>query len=222
MGARPWGRAPIPPAPHGAPTLAPMLADRALRAAFSNFSTLFLLAATIALPLQLVHGYLFQNVYEVRDLHPVIEQFPNGRRIASVSPRRLQRSRNVATVVWVAEIALLPLVSGAALRVVRTHQEGGVPTALSSWRGVREIPRLLGARSKLGVVVVGAAAALAVGWLTRIIGLILAEPIPDSWAWFAISGVEGLARAAAAPFLLAALAVAALHESGARTRAELA
>ncbi len=199
-----------------------MLADRALRAAFSNFSTLFLLAATIALPLQLAHGYLFQNVYEVRDLHSVIERFPNGRRIASVSPRRLQRSRNVATVVWVAEIALLPLLAGAALRVVRTHQEGGVPTALRSWRGVREIPRLLAARSKLGVVVVGAAGALAVGWLAQTIGLILAEPIPDSWAWFVISGVEGLARAAAAPFLVAALAVAALHESGVRTRAELA
>ncbi|CAN5457570.1 hypothetical protein BH18ACT16_BH18ACT16_16830 [soil metagenome] len=199
-----------------------MLADRALRAAFSNFSTMFLLAAMIALPIQVTPGYLFPNVYEVRDLHPVIEQFPNGRRIARVSPRRLQRSRNVATVVWVVEIALLPLLAGAALRVVRTNQEGGVPTALRSWRGVREIPRLLAARSKLGVVVVGAAGALAVGWLARTIGLILAEPIPDSWAWLAISGVEGLARAAGAPFLVAALAVAALHESGARTRAERA
>ena len=199
-----------------------MLADRALRAAFSNFSTLFLLAATMALPLQLTHGYLFQNVYEVRDLHPVIEQFPNGRRIASVSPRRLQRSRNLATVVVVVEIALLPLLAGAALRVVRTHQEGGVPTALGAWRGVREIPRLLAASSKLGVVVVGAVAALAVGWLVRTIGLILAEPVPDSWAWLAIPAVEGLSRAAAAPFLVAALAVASLHKSGARSRAERA
>lgn len=199
-----------------------MLADRALRAAFSNFSTLFLLAATIALPLQLTHGYLFQEVYEVRDLHPVIEAFPKGRRIARVSPRRLQRSRNVATVVLVAELALLPLLAGAALRVVRTHEEGGVPTALGSWRGVRDIPRLLAARSKPGVVVVGAAVALAVGWLAQTTGLILAEPVPDSWAWLAISGVEGLARAAAAPFLVAALAVAALQGAGTQKRAERA
>ncbi|HZJ49617.1 MAG TPA: hypothetical protein VFF07_01930 [Actinomycetota bacterium] len=199
-----------------------MLADRALRAAFSNFSTLFLLAATIALPLHLTHGYLFQEVYEVRDLHPVIEAFPKGRRIARVSPRRLQRSRNVATVVLVAELALLPLLAGAALRVVRTHEEGGVPTALGSWRGVRDIPRLLAARSKPGVVVVGAAVALAVGWLAQTTGLILAEPVPDSWAWLAISGVEGLARAAAAPFLVAALAVAALQGAGTQKRAERA
>jgi hypothetical protein len=199
-----------------------MLADRALRAAFSNFSTLFLLAATIALPLQLTHGYLFRAVYEVRDLHPVIEEFPDGRRIKSVSPRRLQRSRNVATTVLVIEFAFLPLLAGAALRVVRTHQEGGVPTALGSWRGVRDIPRLLAAGSRLGVVVVGALVAAAVGWLSRTTGLILTEPVPDPWAWLAISGVEGLARAAAAPFLLAALAVAALHKSGIPTPAERA
>ena len=199
-----------------------MLADRALRAAFSNFSTLFLLAATIALPLHLTHGYLFREVYEVRDLHPVIEQFPTGRRIAKVSPRRLQRSRNVATTVLVAELALLPLLAGAALRVVRTHQEGGVPTALRSWRGVRDIPRLLAAGSKPGAVVVGAAVAVAVGWLAQTTGLILAEPVPNSWAWLAISGVEGLARAVAAPFLVAALAVAALQGADTQTRAERA
>lgn len=188
-----------------------MLADRALRAAFSNFSTLFLLAATITLPLHLTHGYLFREVYEVRDLHPVIEQFPKGRRIARVSPRRLQRSRSAATIVLVAELALLPLLAGAALRVVRTHQEGGVPTTLRSWRGVRDLLRLGAAGSKPGVVVVGAAVALAVGWLARTTGLILAEPVPNSWAWLAISGVEALARAAATPFLVAAIAVAALH-----------
>jgi hypothetical protein len=190
-----------------------MLADRALRAAFTNFSTLFLVAATIVLPLQLTHGYLFREVYEVSDLHPVIEQYPKGRRIKSVSPRRLQRSRNVATTVLVIEFAFLPLLAGAALRAVRTHEEGGVPTVLGSWRGVRDIPRLRAASSKPVVVVVGAAAAIAVGWLARITGLILAEPVPDSWAWLAISGVEGLARATAAPFLLAALAVAALQGS---------
>ncbi|MDQ3216818.1 MAG: hypothetical protein M3Q18_02965 [Actinomycetota bacterium] len=193
-----------------------MLADRALRAAFSNFSTLFLLAATITLPLHLTHGYLFREVYEVRDLHPVIEQFPKGRRIARVSPRRLQRSRSAATIVLVAELALLPLLAGAALRVVRTHQEGGVPTALRSWRGVRDLLRLGAAGSKPGVVVVGAAVALAVGWLARTTGLILAEPVPNSWAWLAISGVEALARAAAAPFLVAAIAVAALHNAASR------
>ena len=197
-----------------------MLADRALRAAFSNFSTLFLVAATIALPLQLTHGYFFQEVYEVRDLHPVIEQFPKGRRIARVSPRRLQRSGNVATTVLVVELIMLPLLAGGALRVVRTQQEGGVPTALGSWRGVRDIPRLMGASSKPGVVVLGAAVALAVGWLVRTTVLTLAEPVPDSWAWLAISGVEGLARATAAPFLVASIAVAALHGSGSQTRAK--
>jgi len=193
-----------------------MLADRALRAAFSNFSTLFLLAATIALPLHLTHGYLFREVYEVRDLHPVIEQFPKGRRIAGVSPRRLQRSRSAATIVLVAELALLPLLAGAALLVVRTHQEGGVPSALRSWRGVRDLLRLGAAGSKPGVVVMGAAVALSVGWLARTTGLILAEPVPNSWAWLAISGVEALARAAAAPFLVAAIAVAALHNAASR------
>ncbi|MDQ3662336.1 MAG: hypothetical protein M3454_15030 [Actinomycetota bacterium] len=197
-----------------------MLADRALRAAFTNFSTLFLLAATIALPLHLTHGYLFSEVYEIRDLHPVLEEFPKGRRIKGVTPRRLQRSRNVATVVLVAELALLPLLAGAALRVVRTQQEGDVPTALRSWRGIREIPRLLAARSKPGVVVVGAAAAVTVGWLARTTGLILAEPVPDSWAWLAISSVEGLALAMAAPFLLASIALAALHGSGSHARAK--
>lgn len=191
-----------------------MLADRALRAAFSNFSTLFLLAATIVFPLHLARGYLFRDVYEVRDIHATIEQFPNNiRKINRVSRGDLERYRSAATVVLATEIVLFPLVAAAALRAVRTQQEGGIPTALGSWRGLRDIALLPASGARFGVVMVGAAVALAVGWLARTTGLILVEPVPDSWAWLAVSGVEAMALALAAPFLLAALAQAALAVS---------
>jgi hypothetical protein len=189
-----------------------MLADRALRAAFSNFSTLFLLAATIVLPLHLARGYIFREVYEVRDIHAVIEQFPdNVRKINRVSRGDLEQLRSSGTVVVVTEIVLFPLLAAAATSAVRTQQEGAVPTALGSWRGVRDIAGLPAAAARFGVVLVGAVVAVAVGWLARTTGLILVEPVPDSWVWLAVSGVEALSLALAAPFLLAAIAQAALR-----------
>jgi hypothetical protein len=188
-----------------------MLADRALRAAFSNFSTLFLLAATILFPLHLARGYIFRDVYEVRDIHATIEEFPNNiRKINRVSRGDLERSRGAGRVVLVAEIVLLPLLAAAALRAVRTQQEGGVPTALGSWRGIRDVMRLPAAAARFGVVLIGAVVAIAVGWLAFTTGLILVEPVPDSWAWLAVPGVEAISLALAAPFLLAAIAQAAL------------
>jgi hypothetical protein len=183
--------------------------DRGLRISLRNFSTLFLVVATILLPLHLIYAFSFRNVIATRDLHDDIRAFPTeGRQVKSVGKPQL---RNAAIGNWVLEgltLALLPLFLRAARRVQEVEAEGGVPDALDAWRHVRSSPGRYGwAEGAIPVILGGTLIALLVTALTQAIGLLLIEPIGDDGAWAAFGTVRAAARSAGLTFLLGALLI---------------
>ena len=70
-----------------------MLVDRAFRFVFRNFSTLWLIVATIVFPLHLAHGFAYRDVIAVRELHGAIEHFPAYLKVKGVSAARLSAAR---------------------------------------------------------------------------------------------------------------------------------
>jgi hypothetical protein len=181
--------------------------DRALRATVRNFSTIFLLVALVTLPLQLIHAYVFRNVIAVSELHPAIETFPQERQVSGVGRRQLREAAVTYAVVNVIEIALLPWVVGATAQVMATDRRQGVPTVLRALQATGSslaVARLT--RLRRGPMLLAATLAVAVGWLLRVIGLIVVEPLPDSAAFAGVGLVEGLCRAVGGAFLVGPLA----------------
>jgi hypothetical protein len=181
-----------------------MLVDRSLRATVRNFSTLFLLAATITLPLHVAHAYVFREVIEVAELHPAIEEFPARRKVRGVGLRQLDEARVSYLWLSVAELVLLLVLVRPTARVLEVDGRHGVPSVWDAWTGQRSSPGVFAALrgTSAGPLLVGAALALVVGWLTRAVGLLVVEPLPDRLAFAGIGAVEGLCRALAAPFFL--------------------
>jgi hypothetical protein len=174
----------------------PMLLDHALRMTFRNFSTLFLLAALVAAPLHLAHAVAFRSVIALRELHPDIEDFGEHKLVRGVGRSRLEETRRSDLLLSAVELALLPLLLGAARRTLEADARGEVPTALGA---LRRLPGSLrgwaAARRALPEVVAVAAIGLVVGWLVREIGLVLAEPVPMASAFLAVGLVESVAHA---------------------------
>jgi hypothetical protein len=184
-----------------------MLLDRGLRLAFRNFSTLFLIVATVTFPLQIAYGYVFRDVLAVSELHPVIEGSPNYRMIKGVNADRLASARRAFALTTVVEIAALGLLLGAARRVLETDARDEVPGAFQSWRGVNPSGFSL-RREGLASVVIAVLFAALIGVLIEATGKLLLEAVPDDVLWAGSALVHGAARAAAAPFALATAVVA--------------
>jgi hypothetical protein len=188
--------------------------DRALRLAFANFSTLFFVVALVTVPLHVLHGFAFHRTVAVADFHDDIASYPEGRQIEGVGPADVRAYRLTGWVLTGIELLLLPFAVRAARRVVEVHGEGKAPGVLDAWRAAlrTRIERPPRVRRALGALVLPLLLALACGWLVRTIGLVVADPMPSSW-WFAPLGViEGVSRAAGAPFFLAAATLSA-HET---------
>jgi hypothetical protein len=180
-----------------------MLLDRALRATIRNFSTLFLLVALVMVPLQVAHAYVFRRVIAVSELHPAIEGFPEGRKVARVGPGQLRKARTGYLVIGAIEILLLPLLVRAAARVMAVDRAGGVPTVVGAFAGMRgslEVGRLRGL--PVGPLVVAATLGITIGWLTRALGLVLVEPLADGAAFSGVGLIEGVARALGGAFVV--------------------
>jgi hypothetical protein len=196
-----------------------MLVDRALRSAFRNFSTLWLIVAGVTFPLHLAHGYAFRDVVAVTELHGAIERFPPYRQVEGVSAADLADARRWYVVVTAVEILSLPLLGAAAQRALEEEGRGGVPGALRSWAGVAR-PRPAAQLRHPAAVAAGAAVSLLIGWLVEVTGRLLLEPAPEQLLWLGGAVVAAGARATAAPFTLAALATSALEAgSGERSPA---
>ena len=183
--------------------------DSGLRITLRNFSTLFLVVATILLPLHLVYAYAFRNVIATRDLHDDIRAFPtDSRQVKSVGKPQL---RNAAIGNWVVEglsIALIPLFLRAAGRVKEVDAEGGVPNVPDAWSHARSKAGRYGwAEGAIPVILGGTLIALLVAALAQAIGLLLIEPIGDDGTWAAFGLVRGAARSAGLTFLLGALLI---------------
>jgi hypothetical protein len=177
--------------------------ERTLRLALRNYVTLFLFVACFTITIHLVYLYLFRDVVGISELHAAIDEFPPQRQVRGVGHRDLNAWRVGNGIVTLVEIALVPFLAKGAARVVEQDEAGEVPTvkaalAATAKRGYRWFPSL----REAGPLLVCAALALAVWWLVRRTGLLLLEPVGPDARWAAEALVEGVARAAAAPFVL--------------------
>ena len=196
--------------------------DRSLRLAVRNYSTLFLFVIVLVLPLHLAYTYAYRDVFSVTELHPQIENLTGGRKVHGVGPDELRAARLTFLGLSVVELALVPLLARGARAALATDAAGGVSTATGAWRGVfrppgkraeNERPAQRGEGSPLGTVLGALLLAGAVGLLVERIGTLLTEPLADERLWVAIGVLEAVARAAGAPWLLVALALASERRS---------
>jgi hypothetical protein len=194
-----------------------VLLDRSFRAAFNNFSTLFLVVLTVTLPLHIVYGYVYRDVIALGELHPRIEQLREDEQLRGVGGERLEESRRVYVGLTALEIAMLPLLAKAAERTIELDEAGRVPTATRAWRGVlsrRPNPLRRITTAAVPSLLAALAVAIAVGVLAERIGSFLAEPLDPESAVAALALVQALARAIGAPFFLAAAATSASDAKG--------
>ena len=177
-----------------------------------NYWSVFFLVASVTVPLHLAYATVWHNVIAVADLHEDIEAFPPLRQVHGVGRTQLSQARIAFWILWAVEIALLPLFVRATRRILEVDAREGVPAALDGWRhaltrtGTGGVVRAL---SRPGPLLVGAVVATAVFLLVTGIGSLLVEPLGDERAFAGLGLVDGVARAAAAPFLLVVAAVAA-------------
>ena len=193
------------------PTLAQMLLDRALRAAFRNFWTLFLLVALVSVTTHLVYGFVYKDVLELRELHLYIRFLTPSRQVQGVGAPDLEAAENALLWVVLVEVALTPLLVLAARRVLVQDEHGAVPTVPDALTHLRDGRGSLGPRvgaGEIGTLLAGLGAAIAVGYLAQEIGLLLAEPLPDRLNFAAFGVVRGTALALGGPFFLASAVVA--------------
>ncbi len=192
-----------------------MSIDGAFRLTFRNFSTVFLLVCSVTVPLHLAYGVAFRNVIAVSDLHSAIERFPKDRHVHGVGLEQLEQSRLAFGVLTALEIISIPYLMRASARVLDVDENGGVPTATDALRHIadRQGPRLRPLLSHgLSYLLTAVVFALAIGYLSQRIGLIVIEPLHGELLFAADASVRALARALGAPFLLVPAAVAGRPE----------
>ena len=184
--------------------------DRAFVKTFRSFSTLFLVVAVVTLPLHLIYSFTFRNVIATTEIHDQIRRFPNYRQVRSVGPRELRDATLASWVLTAVEIALVPLGVRAARRVIEVEDAGGVATVPDAWRtalrrggGSSRFQRASVSGAAIGVLV-----AVALGWLLGSVGAVVRDPLGPDFVWLGHGVVGAVARAAAAPFALTALALA--------------
>jgi hypothetical protein len=180
--------------------------DRILRTTLKNFSTFFLVAAMVALPLFLAHAFWFRDVIATQEIHDSIAGLAEGERVRGVGPEDLDAARIAFGAVWLAVLAALPALLGASARVLEADRAGEVPTALGAWRKIGRTPNRDG-RAPVPVLAGCIGFAALVWWLALRIGLLLAEPLGGSLAWVGVGLARGLALALGLPWILVALAV---------------
>jgi len=189
-----------------------MLLDKGLRSAITHFSTLFFLVAIVTAPVHIAHSYFFREVIATSELHPEIEQLPPKQNLHGVSADELAAARLVYVVLAAVEIALIPAAIKATGRVLERSADGKPTTALDAWRhlaGSRLQLSSFAGQAAWGPLLAAGLGAVILGYLLRAVGLVLVEPLSDADSFAGVGLIEGLARAGAAPFFLAAAAVCA-------------
>lgn len=196
-----------------------MLLDKALRATFRNFSTLFLLAATIIVSAHLIYGFVFRDVLELTELHPNIEELRAGRQVNGVGRADLESAEQGAWIVAGIELVALPLLIGSANRVIRRSERGEIPTVIDALAHPRDSRARLSWRmngTEIATVGAGTAIAAASWYLAERLGLLMAEPLPDRLNFLAFELARGAALALGATFLVGSVATAAAVAAGRR------
>ena len=184
--------------------------DHAFRLTLRNFTTYFLLAACITIPLHVGHALLFQRVIAVSEIHDAIEEFPSERQVRGVGKDELRDARLGLVAVSVLEILLLPLLARAARRVLKDDTEGILPTVRAGWAGLPPGGSLIRAwREHAPTLLTALVVALVLGALAERVGILLSEPLADGRAWAGVGLAQAAARALAAPFFIVPWALAA-------------
>lgn len=181
------------------------MVDRAFRATLRNFSTLFFLVAVVTVPLHLAYSVMFANVIETRELHDVIETFPDARQVRGVGKAQLDRSQLALGVVTILELIAIPFLARGTRRLLEMEASGDLPTVRAGLEGMRDGGPWNGGVTRAGPVVVAAITAVVLGLTIERIGLLLLEFVSDprTFAFFGL--MQGVSRAAALPFLLVTL-----------------
>ena len=182
------------------------MVDRLFRTTLRNFSTLFLIAAVVTVPLHLIFSLVYKNVVETRELHDVIETFPEARQVRGVGKAKLTQSRIAMALITLIELLSIPFLVRAARRALELDRAGETPTVSESLQAMREGGPWWPGLTRAGPVLVALAVGLVFGWLLERSGLLLLEFVSDvrSFAFYGL--LQGVTRAAAAPFVLVALA----------------
>lgn len=176
--------------------------DRAFRVTLRDFTTYFLIAAAIFVPLHVVYSFLWQDVIAVSALHDQISQLPGDDTVRGVGAGDIATFRLVGAFLLLAQALATPLIAAAALHVIRTRDVGELPSvrgALAAAPGL--MPKIAQAIRAPGPLVVALVVALAIGLTARVAGLMLLEPISDRMLWAGVALAEGGARSLAAPFV---------------------
>jgi hypothetical protein len=187
--------------------------DDVLKTTFRNYATLFFVVAALTVPVHVVHAFVYRDVIAVREIHDAVEDLDPGQQVRRVTADDLAKYRTTGWLIAAAEVALIPVLAGAARTVLATRDSLSVGTAWRRWLGGwrKPLPR---PAYQAGVLLVGAAVAVAVAFLLRATGFLLSEPVGEVVAFGPVGLTEGLARAAGAPFLLVPLALAAGRAKG--------
>jgi hypothetical protein len=191
----------------------PVSVDDVLKSTFRNYVTLFFVVAALTVPIHVVHSFVYRDVVAVRQIHGAVEDLEPQQQVRRVSADDLAEYRTTGWLITAAEIALVPLLAGAARTVIAA---GGAGSVLGGWRGAvsgwkEPLPRPV---RPVIAVVVGLALAMAIGFLVRTTGNLLSEPVGEAVSFGPIGLTEGIARAAGAPFFLVPLALAAGRAKG--------
>lgn len=178
-----------------------MLLDRALATTFRHFATCFLLVAMLTVPLHVAVSYSHRDVIALVEIHDDIAEFRDRQRVRGVGTDELNAYRSSGPIIILVELAALPILVAAAVRIVEQDAAGRPSFIVDAWKhGARRWRHLRPARP--GVALAGAILAVMVGLLARTAGHLAAEPLPDAVAWAGAALAEGLSRALGAPFLL--------------------
>ena len=199
-----------------------MLPDRALKTTFRNFSTLFLLGALVTVTAHLVYGFIFRDVLEIDELHRFVKGLTAGRTVNGVGRPDLDTAVQWSKAVIAVEILFLPLLIGAARRVIDRDEGGEVPTVVDALRHPRSGTKLrFGFNGgELGTILLGILLGVATWLLASQLGLLIAEPLPDPWNFLSFSLTYGVAEALGLAFFLGALVTAGRSAARRRVGAE--
>ena len=184
------------------------MVDQAFRATLRNFATLFLLIAVVTVPLHLVYSVIFANVIETRELHSVIETFPEARQVRGVGQSQLTRARVGSGIVALLELAAIPFLARGVRRVLRRAEDGGSPGVAEALGAIREEPGIVFSSLRFGPLLVAAAVGIALAFAMERSALLLLEFVPDERTYPFFGLIKGVSRALGAPFFLVTLVMA--------------
>lgn len=185
-----------------------MSLDHVVRIIVRNFSTLFLVVFGILLPMHLIYGLFFQDVFVVRDLHPAIAEFPERRMVRGVGRSDVAQARLWFWILAVLELALIPLFVRALARVVALDRAGRLPDAVTAWKTIGDRSHLHDEPTPSGRTLAACVGiGVAIGALVWLIASVVVELVPDNTTAFGIAIADATSRAAGAAFALTAVSL---------------